>query len=149
MNAHLMTEAENSDGKFEWKVAENLGDKVIYGVVITWDQKKEIFQYSFPFNIAGTGAGHGSGFPSATGSHPGGSNSTVTKTGGPTIVTSSSFGNLSTTATGTLTTLVSATSPSSSKTTTGAGPASTAAAPRDVASTLALFGGLAMAIFAL
>jgi Na+/citrate or Na+/malate symporter len=142
-----MTEADNSDGKFEWEVSKTLGDKAIYGIQITWDENKEIFQYSFPFHIAGSGAGGSSdGFSSIYSTAS--SNSTVTKTSG--VVTSTPIGNLTSITTGRLTPIASATStPATTRTTASTSSTSTAAAPTNIGSTLALFGGLAMAVFAL
>ncbi|KAK0657272.1 Ser-Thr-rich glycosyl-phosphatidyl-inositol-anchored membrane family-domain-containing protein [Cercophora newfieldiana] len=136
--------ADNSDGKFEWKVAKNLGDQAIYGIQITWDEDNNVFQYSFPFHIEGSGAGASSA-PSVTGSITPGSNSTVTRTSS--LVSSTPAGNLSSSLTSQFTTVTSTSTPTrtgSSSTST-----STAAAPSNVGSTLALFGGLAMAVFAL
>lgn len=141
------------DGKFEWKVDSKLGDKAIYGVVITLDENKETFQYSFPFHIAGSGAGSsGSATSWATGTtSTASSNSTITKTSASSYHTMTPSGNLSSIApTGKMTTLVSTTAKSSpSKTGSANTASSTAAAPTNVGSTLALFGGLAMAVFAL
>lgn len=137
------------DGKFEWKVDSKLGDKVIYGVVITLDENKETFQYSFPFHIAGSGAGSSSSAaPSATGPS---TNSTITKTSTSSFPTITPSGNLSSIAsTGKVTTLISSTATSApSKTGSANASSSTAAAPTNIGSTLALFGGLAMAVFAL
>jgi hypothetical protein len=137
--------ADNQDGKFEWDVSKTLGKEAIYGIQITWDEDTTIFQYSFPFHVTADGAAAGSDAPSST---PG-SNSTATKTS--ILITSTPIGNLSTSSTSRLTTVVSSTSTSSPTRTTGA-PASTStagAAPANIGSTIALFGGIAMAVFAL
>jgi len=133
--------ADNSAGKFEWAVSKDLGDQEIYGIQITWDEDKTIFQYSFPFHIEGSGAG-GSSSVTVTPS----ANSTISKTS--IIISSTPAGNYSMTTK--VTTLSSTSTHSTPSKTTGA-PASTStgAAPSNVGSTLALFGGLAMAVFAL
>ncbi|KAK0632050.1 Ser-Thr-rich glycosyl-phosphatidyl-inositol-anchored membrane family-domain-containing protein [Immersiella caudata] len=136
--------ADNQDGKFEWEVSKTLGKEAIYGIQITWDEDTSIFQYSFPFHIT-AGAGGVSDTPSSTPS----ANSTASKTS--ILITSTPIGNLSTSSTSRLTTVVSSTSTRSpTGTTTGSASTSTAgAAPANVGSTIALFGGLAMAVFAL
>lgn len=137
--------ADNQDGKFEWEVSKTLGKETIYGIQITWDEDTSIFQYSFPFHIAAAGAGGASDTPSSTPS----ANSTASKTS--TLIISTPIGNLSTSSTSRLTTVVSSTSTSTpTRTSAGAAATSTAgAAPANVGSTIALFGGLAMAVFAL
>ena len=151
MVAHKMCLAkyDGTTGKFAWPVDKSLGAKAIYGIQIFWEEDARIFQYSFPFQIAGGASGSPSS--SASGSV------TVTPTGNSTIVSSTTtasstlithHSNLTTTA---RTTLVQATTTStgSSRTTAAAPPAQTNAAVPAVGSTLALLGGLAMALFAL
>jgi len=133
--------ADNLDGKFEWAVSKDLGDQAIYGIQITWDQDKTIFQYSFPFHIEGSGAG-GSVSVSVTPS----ANSTISKTT-TWAASSTPAGNYSTTPTSKFATVSTTSTPS--KTAGAPSSTSTGAAPSNVGSTLALFGGLAMAVFAL
>jgi hypothetical protein len=144
---NLATKYDGTSGKFAWPVDKSLGAKAIYGIQIFWEEDARIFQYSFPFQIAGGASGSPSG--SASGSV------TVTPTGNSTIVSSTStassthftpHSNLTTTA---RTTLAVATTAPGSKTTAVAPPAQTNAAVPAVGSTLALLGGLAMAVFAL
>lgn len=145
---------DNSLGSYEWSVGSDLGAFAIYGLRITLDSDKNIFQYSFPFQItpasgssnsssSGTGSpsstsGSDTASASATASHKPittaatytvGSNSTAT--GGP----SQTDVTITTTPTATTT---------GSPTTIPSNPAGTVAA-----SSFALVGGLAMAIFAL
>lgn len=149
----VATNVDISKGSFEWDVASTLGDKAVYGLQITLDSDKTVYQYSFPFQIVGSGSsasGSASGSVSITAS----SNSTVSKTTLPSsLITPPS--NLSTTASRSQTTFDVTTTNSgnggaagATRTSTSA-PGSTNAAAPTIGSTLALFGGLAMAIFAL
>jgi len=49
--------ADNADGKFSWAVDSSLGKDATYGIQITLDADKTIFQYSMPFHITGGGSG--------------------------------------------------------------------------------------------
>ncbi|KAK0746367.1 Ser-Thr-rich glycosyl-phosphatidyl-inositol-anchored membrane family-domain-containing protein [Schizothecium vesticola] len=137
---------DGSSGKYSWTVDKSLGAKAIYGIQIFWEEDTRVFQYSFPFQISGGASGSPSGSVSSTRL----SNSTIvsstSSTASSTITIPAS--NLTTTA---RTTLIQATTTStgSSRTTATAPPAQTNAAVPAVGSTLALLGGLAMALFAL
>ncbi|KAK1755187.1 Ser-Thr-rich glycosyl-phosphatidyl-inositol-anchored membrane family-domain-containing protein [Echria macrotheca] len=154
----VATGVDVSKGSFEWDVASTLGDKAVYGLQITLDSDKTVYQYSFPFQIVGGSA--------ASGSASGSTSATATdKTIASQTTLSSSIitppSNLSTTAGSSQTTLVLTTgsgsgsngngnggSSGATKTSTPA-PGSTNAAAPIAGSTIALFGGLAMAVFAL
>jgi len=151
MVAHKMPLAkyDGTTGKFAWPVGKSLGDKAIYGIQIFWEEDARVFQYSFPFQIAGgaSGSPSGSAWASASVTVTPTGNSTLpssTRSASPTLIPPHS--NLTTTA---HTTLVVATTAPGSKTTAVAPPAQTNAAVPAVGSTLALLGGLAMAVFAL
>lgn len=47
----IASNIKNSEGSFNWEVPADLGDEKVYGLQILLDSDKEIFQYSFPFEI--------------------------------------------------------------------------------------------------
>lgn len=49
--ADLTAGIPNSAEKYEWAVDASLGDAKVYGLVIKYESKPEIFQYSNPFHI--------------------------------------------------------------------------------------------------
>lgn len=160
---------DNSAGKYDWAVSSTLGADATYGLKLVLDSDTTIFQYSFPFHITG-GSTNSS---STTGSTSTGSSATgsVSKTGSSTTVTTSSgsstssslaaptstfstvtpAGNLSTTATGgpTKVTLTSTTTGSGASKTTGPSTVATGAAATMAVGSVAMLGGLAMAVLAL
>jgi len=46
----------NTDEKFSWDVDASLGAEAVYGLKISLDSDPEIYQYSMPFTIDGSGA---------------------------------------------------------------------------------------------
>ncbi|KAK1830332.1 Ser-Thr-rich glycosyl-phosphatidyl-inositol-anchored membrane family-domain-containing protein [Podospora conica] len=139
---------DGSKGKFSWTVDKSLGAKAIYGIQITWEEDARVFQYSFPFQISGGASGSPSGSLTVT---PTGNSTIVAPTSSASATISIPTSNLTTTAHTTLVPAVSTTGSGSgsSRTTATAPPAQTNAAVPAVGSTLALLGGLAMALFAL
>jgi hypothetical protein len=162
---------DNSKGAYSWAVEKTLGSQATYGLKITWDSNTNIFQYSFPFEITGgsTSSGSSSASASATATASSTASSTDSSTtaavNSTTIVTStvskvtssSAASNLSTTASGgpsqtTVTSIATASgtgSSSGSKTSSAAVTTATSGASSFAASSLALFGGLAVAFFSL
>ncbi|KAK3898329.1 Ser-Thr-rich glycosyl-phosphatidyl-inositol-anchored membrane family-domain-containing protein [Staphylotrichum tortipilum] len=174
----IATGIDASEGTYSWAVPSTLGSLATYGIIITLESDKDIFQYSFPFHItsgsgstasaSGSASGTASGSVSSTtgGSKPsttGGAktsssssvaNSTVVSSTSAapssTVVSSSSFiGNLSTTAGPSQTTIT--TLSTVKPTTTKA--TTTAVATNGVASlaagSFAVLGGVAMAMLAM
>jgi len=138
---------DGASGKYSWTVAKSLGDKAIYGIQIFWEQDARVFQYSFPFQISGGATGSASASASAT---PTGNSTIVSSTSS---TSSSHFtpppSNLTTTARTTLIPSPTGSGAGSSNTPVNAPPSQTNAAVPAVGSTIALLGGLAMALFAL
>lgn len=127
-----------ADGSYSWDVPSDLGELATYGIEISWDGKenREVFQWSNPFQIVG----------GDDDDKPGNSTSTTPR---PTITPTPS-GNLSTTTRPTQTTVVTETSGTRSPSSTSPAPTTpTSGAGLLSGSTFALFGGFAMAFFAL
>lgn len=139
---NLATGYDGTTGKFSWPVDKSLGKEKIYGIQIFWEQDARVFQWSFPFQIAGDGSAlptksSNATFPPKTSST---SNVTsVTNLPGTTVIISTPTGF----------TTVPSTTASTPTGVTSAPPTVTNGAGSSAGSTLALFGGLAMAIFAL
>ncbi|KAK0731294.1 Ser-Thr-rich glycosyl-phosphatidyl-inositol-anchored membrane family-domain-containing protein [Lasiosphaeris hirsuta] len=138
---------DNSKGSFDWKVGNTLGDKVTYGIQISWEEDATIFQYSFPFKIVG-----GSVQTSSVTSTTSGALSTGMSTSS--VITSSIISsNLSTTASSvpSQSTIHLSTTLTSTSSRTSAAPSTipTSGAAPFGGSSIALFGGLAMAVLAL
>ncbi|KAK5663618.1 hypothetical protein OQA88_4049 [Cercophora sp. LCS_1] len=143
---------DGDSGSYEWDVPKSLGKQNIYGIKLSWDEDPEnTYQYSFPFSITGGGLGNDD-TTSGTAAPTSGSGSASATGSGTTrpIPTSTPSSNISTTARGqsTFSLVPSQTSASTSPTAATTTAATGNAAPT-IGSTLALFGGLAMAVFAL
>ena len=54
------TAVDNSEAKFSWAVDSSLGKDKTYGIQITLEADKTVFQYSMPFHITGGNGGGGS-----------------------------------------------------------------------------------------
>lgn len=174
----IATGLDASLGKYDWNVDVALGGKYkAYGIKIALASNKNVYQWSQPFTISGSGGastapGSSSAVPSSASSSAGSSAAQTGTTYTPTTlatttscdssttsaptVTSVSIpvGNLSTTAAGLPSTSGPVTLPSAS----GNRPAGTTTAPASVptgaavtlgASSFAVLGGLAMAVMAL
>lgn len=50
--ADIASGVDNSANSYSWTVDASLGDKAVYGLVFTWEADTSIFQYSNPFHIA-------------------------------------------------------------------------------------------------
>ncbi|KAJ9144859.1 hypothetical protein NKR19_g6245 [Coniochaeta hoffmannii] len=155
---------DSNAGEYSWAVDKALGTQATYGLRITLDSDPTTFQYSFPFVIKASGdstsssssTGSGSSSSSTTTAAPStsstsSSSSDTTETTLTTISTSMTTsaptgGNLSTTGSPTKTHATTTTTGKSNPTGTTV-PANPGAVVR--ASTLALVGGFALAIFAL
>ena len=133
----------------------SLGKDKTYGIQITLDSDKKVFQYSFPFHIkAGSGgsstkSGYSSSSDTATYTI-----SSYTSSSSKVYPTTSAYpyGNYSTTATAgpTVVTLTSTTAAGGNPTkTSSTSPVPTSGAQNLAAGSLALLGGLAAAVFAL
>jgi len=142
--------ADNGDGKFAWDVDASLGDDATYGIQITLDSDKTIFQYSFPFHITGGSGGSDNSSTSASGTatYTISSVPSSKSTDVPTYPTTKPSGNYSTTAGPHKTTLTTTSGPTGTGT-GGSGTVPTAGAGALVAGPLAVLGGLAMAALAL
>ncbi|KAK3336888.1 Ser-Thr-rich glycosyl-phosphatidyl-inositol-anchored membrane family-domain-containing protein [Cercophora scortea] len=149
---------DNTKGSFSWAVDKKLGALKVYGLQITYDKNTTLLQWSFPFPITGGSAVESSSISasasasaSAFASKSSTSSVTVPTLSSSTIITSTLSNNISTTASPTETpsATLSFTSSTPSKTTTSASVVPTAGAATVVAGSLSVFGGLAMALFAL
>jgi len=131
----------SSAGKFTWAVDSTLGTDSTYGIQITLDSDKTVFQYSFPFHIKASSSSTNSSSTSVTSTSKGAAKTTYT--------TPSS--NLSTTATShpTKVTITSTATGGGSKTTNTGSTVPTNGAEAVAAGSFALLGGLAIAAFAL
>lgn len=138
---------DGTTGKYSWTVDKSLGAKAIYGIQIFWEEDARVFQYSFPFQISGGASGSASASASVT---PTG-NSTIapSTSSAPSTLATPPPSNLSTTARTTLLPSNTGSGSGSPSNTAVAPPAQPNAAMPAVGSTLALLGGLAMALFAL
>lgn len=143
---------DNSAGSYSWSVSKDLGQHAVYGIKITSDKDTTVFQFSFPFQISGGATGSASGSATVTLITASG-NSTVTKTSSSSFISSYPVSNLTTTASSSKTTLTGtgtgSGSSSTSKTTSSGPTAPTSGAAPIMGSTIALFGGLAVALFTL
>jgi len=139
---------DGDSGSYEWEVPKSLGKQNVYGIKLSWDEDPvNTYQYSFPFSIMNDGT-----------SDDGNTSATVTPTSGS--ASASGFGSTTTSIPSstpasnlTFTSIRSQSTFSLAPSTTGTARTTTAtntpnAAPT-IGSTLALFGGLAMAVFAL
>lgn len=153
-NRRARTESiDNSVGSYDWAVDDSLGEEKVYGLRISLDSDPEnIFQYSFPFAILPASGGSSATSSATSTGSSGNETASATASSYPTSKTSASpsytaSSNYTTSAPAptdvTITTTPTA-SPTSGPTTVPSNPAGTVAA-----SSLALVGGLAMAIFAL
>lgn len=141
----LAKKVQNSLGSFKWVVDKDLGDEVTYGIQITYEEDTTIFQLGFPFKIVG-GSVDDDDDDDTTSAPP---KTSTAVTSAPSSMPSGSFsGNLSTTAGPSRTTIQSTTTTSAPTRSTGTN-APTGAAAALSGSNVALFGGLAMALFAL
>ena len=135
----IATGVDGDKGTYEWAVAPTLGDQAVYGLKISLESNSSVFQYSLPFQIT---AGSTDGPKD---------NSTFTRSSSSSSSTMASLSSSSTTEASqttreATTTTTGSTRPTRTPTTTTA--SANAVAPT-IGSTLALFGGLAMALFAL
>ncbi|KAB5580602.1 Ser-Thr-rich glycosyl-phosphatidyl-inositol-anchored membrane family-domain-containing protein [Coniochaeta sp. 2T2.1] len=150
----------SSAGEYSWAVDASLGSLAVYGIRITLESDPTVFQYSFPFTIKATTSSSSS---SSSGSNTSPSESSTPSPSSTDVTTDSSetttittpsitsgptgAGNLSTTGgpSRTHTTGTTGTSkPSPTGSTVDANPGAVVRA-----SSFALFGGLALAMFAL
>jgi len=165
----IATGIDTSAGKYVWSVEKTLGSDVYYGIQITLDSDTSIFQWGFHFKISAVaGSSSYSTAAISTGGYSTSATKTATSAKSTSVKTSASYsatssapyptttatGNGTTTATTTggsgATTLTSTTSvAAASKTTSSGVSVPTNAANRAAAGTVALFGGLAAAMFAL
>lgn len=54
VGAYSRTEGvDGAAGKYDWNVDKSLGGLPIYGLQMVWEANVSVFQYSFPFQIAG------------------------------------------------------------------------------------------------
>jgi hypothetical protein len=51
----IATGVDPSTGSYSWAVPSELGDLATYGIVITLESDKDVFQFGFPFQIVGGG----------------------------------------------------------------------------------------------
>lgn len=151
---------DNSVGEYSWAVDKSLGKLTTYGIRITLDSDKTIFQYSFPFAIKASsdsssssstsGGGSGSSSTSSASTTPTGSStsdSSTTVTTPTTTLAPTGSGNSSTTGSPSKSIVTMTTT--ASKTSTSSTTVPTNPAVAVVASPMALLGGLALAVFAL
>lgn len=163
----IATGVDATTGSYSWEVPVTLGDLATYGIMITLESDKDIFQYGFPFEIVGGSGGDDDDSTSTTGTVTGTKSATATTTGSTTTGTSDSTrtsftvssstitsstlrGNLSTTASQgqqtTITTVVTDNQPTTTALTTSI---ATDAAASFAAGSIAMLGGVAMAVLAL
>jgi len=142
--------ADNSAGKFKWSVASDLGSEVTYGIQITLDSDKTVFQYSMPFHITGASGGSHNGSTSASGTATY-TISTVTTDSSSSYPTYTppSGGNYTTPGSPPKTTITSTSGSGPTGTTTGGSTQNTSGANARAAGPLAAIGALVMAALAL
>jgi hypothetical protein len=167
--ATIATGVDSSAGSYSWEVSTGLGDLATYGIKITLESDKDVFQYGFPFQIVGGGDDSDDEVSTTTAAatttateDDDKTTKTKTKTATATeddstsitvptstIVTSTISGNLSTTGSP-QTTITSIVTEQPSSTTTAATTLVTANAAGAVAAgSFAMLGGVAMAVLAL
>lgn len=153
----IATDVDNSDGSYEWSVSQDLGQDATYGIEIDWNANSTIFQYSFPFVIKADESNSTSSATAASSTvAPSTANSTATVTSTSSAITKPATAVSNSTATGTslpdtVVTLTTTPAVASTTASTTSSPAAVTSNPASsvAASSLALVGGLAMAIFAL
>lgn len=146
----------SSKGAYDWSVDKTLGKAKTYGIRLSLDSDKSIFQYSFPFQIKESTGDSGNSKDDGTSTSESTSATTTaastksvdsTITSVTTITSNAPSNNLSTTAAASrsvVTLTTTSAKSSTSATTVSSNPAAVVGA-----SSFALFGGLAMAVFAL
>jgi len=138
---------DNSAGNYSWAVSSTLGTASTYGIQITLDSDKTVFQYSFPFQITGGSGNSSSASTSASG--------TVTLTLSSVNISSTAYststasGNLSTTATSGPSKVTKTLTATGGSQTTGSSSVPTSGAGSVAVGSLAMLGGVALAAFAL
>jgi hypothetical protein len=156
--ATLKTGVASSAGKFEWAVDSTLGKDKTYGIQITLESDKKVFQYSFPFQIKAGSGGSGttkSGYSTSSGSatystssYAGSSSTYSTKVYPTTSVYP--YGNSTTATAGpSVVTLTSTTAAGGTPTKSTTSSVPTSGAQNLAAGSVALLGAVAAAVFAL
>jgi hypothetical protein len=158
--ATIATGVQNSVGKYSWAVDKSLGALATYGIQITLESNRTIFQYGFPFRIVGGGSSSstsasatGSTSRAASSSTTAGSSSSAARSTSSVVTSSSSVRpSNSTSSTARPSTVTTATSSTIRPSTTTAAPTTTrvpAGAATLAGGSFAVLGGLAVALLAM
>jgi hypothetical protein len=165
----IATAVDGEAGTYSWSVPSTLGDLETYGIMITLESDKSVFQYGFPFQIVADESGSSSSAEATATATPTDSETTETATSSTkatksaktsvtsttfsvpssTIVSSTIKGNLSTTVSPSSTITTSVISETATETETATSSIATNGVASLAAGSFAMLGGVAMAVLAL
>ncbi|KAH6853474.1 Ser-Thr-rich glycosyl-phosphatidyl-inositol-anchored membrane family-domain-containing protein [Chaetomium sp. MPI-CAGE-AT-0009] len=166
----IATAVDGEAGTYSWSVPSTLGDLATYGIMITLESDKSVFQYGFPFQIVADGSGSSSSAEATATATPTDSETSETATSSTkastksaktsvtsttfsvpssTIVSSTIKGNLSTTVSPSSTITTSVISETATETETATSSIATNGVASLAAGSFAMLGGVAMAVLAL